>query len=395
MSYRFLIVVLIVLSASFSDGQSMRLSNQSEIAIMTLGPYQPELYSAFGHSAIRVHDPQAGIDWVYNYGVFDFEQENFYLNFAKGKMVYQLGLNSYPRFRDFYISQDRSVREQYLNLTIEEKQQFFDFLQWNYLPENRAYNYNYVYDNCASKLPEVVNEIFGDRITYDSIVSNKSVRDLMHDYLTYQPWGMWMIDIGLGQQIDGTASQTEYLFLPDYVFEAFETAKITRSNTTVPLVSRTIDIYQSAETPENAGWLTPMNFFILLFFIGGYLTHFDMKRNHRSNWLDVIVFGFAGFVGVWLVFLWAGTAHLSTWNHDLLWAIPFHFIVLFFINKPKHLVWVRKYFTVTAYLYGLLLILWAVLPEPIHMALVPFVLLLLLRSAYISYHMKRPISKQK
>ena len=147
--------------------QTYRLTGESEIAVMTLGPYQPELYSAFGHTAIRVSDPGIGIDWVFNYGVFDFEQENFYLNFAKGKMVYQLGLAYYEPFRDLYIGEDRDVKEQYLNLTLEEKQEFFDFLMNNRKPENREYLYNYVYDNCATKVPDVLGEIFGDRIKYD------------------------------------------------------------------------------------------------------------------------------------------------------------------------------------------------------------------------------------
>lgn len=384
------VFVSLLLASLFSTAQ-LRLSDRAEIAIMTLGPYQPELYSAFGHTAIRVHDPASNFDRVFNYGVFDFDQENFYLNFAKGKMVYQLGMSYYEPFRDFYISEDRYVKEQYLNLTQAETQAFFDFLANNYKPENREYFYNYVYDNCATKIPEVVETVFPGQIKYDTsfMEKGKTVRDLMHDYLDYQPWGTWMIDIGLGMQIDSEADRNEFMFLPDYVFKAFENAKIVTNGTSKPLVKRTEILHTPVNPPEENGWLTPMNFFILLFFVGGWITHLNMKKGKRTKWLDTILFGFAGFVGIWLLFIWFGTAHLSKSNLDILWAVPLHFPIIFLMRKKSLRKWIRLYFKYTAIWYGALLIAWAMLPEPLHMALVPFTLLLLLRSAYISYEMKR------
>ena len=148
-----------------ADGHST-LSNQAEIAVMTLGPYQGELYSAFGHTAIRVSDPIQGIDYVFNYGIFDFDQENFYWNFARGKMLYQLGVAQYERFKQAYIHENRYIIEQHLNLTSQEKQKVYDFLLWNSQPENKMYNYNYVYDNCSSKVPEILDKIFPGRIAY-------------------------------------------------------------------------------------------------------------------------------------------------------------------------------------------------------------------------------------
>ncbi len=392
-SHIWFVISLILLSSNVA-GQ-IKLSDQSEVAVMTLGPYQPELYSAFGHSAIRVHDPVTGFDRVFNYGVFDFDQENFYLNFAKGKMIYQLGMSHYAPFRDYYISEDRFVKEQYLNLTPDETQQFFDFLANNYKPENREYLYNYVYDNCATKIPEVVNHLFGNRLKYDStfIEKGKTVRDLMHDYLAYQPWGEWMIDIGLGMQIDKEANLSEFMFLPDYVFTAFEGATIVDDGEPRSLVKRTQILHTPVNSPSENGWLTPMNFFIILFFVGGWITHLNMKSGKRTRILDGILFGFSGVVGCWLVFLWAGTAHLSTWNFDLLWAIPFHLPLIFLMKKQSALRWVRMYFKFTAFWYGGLLIAWALLPEPLNMALVPFTLLLLLRAAYVSYDLKKSINR--
>ena len=98
---------------SLSGKTQTLLSSKAEISIITCGPYQGELYSAFGHSAIRVFDPVLGFDIAYNYGVFDFNQPNFYLNFTRGFLYYKLGVYSYPDFRDYYISYNRYVHEQF------------------------------------------------------------------------------------------------------------------------------------------------------------------------------------------------------------------------------------------------------------------------------------------
>ncbi|MCP4460493.1 MAG: DUF4105 domain-containing protein [Cytophagales bacterium] len=375
-----------------SHSQNIQLSEQSEVTVLTMGPYQGELYSAFGHSAFRVVDPANKIDWVYNYGVFDFTQQNFYLNFAQGKMVYQLGLGYYEPFRDFYIDQDRHVREQYLNLTLVEKQQFFSFLQNNYRPDNREYFYNYVYDNCATKIRDVIELNLPD-VAFDHSKANqgKTIRDLMHDYLPYQPWGEFMIDIGLGMQIDDEAPAEVYMFLPDYVFDAFEDGEFYSADSARMLVTKTVilNIPNNAE-PIN-GWLTPMTFFILLFFVVGFLTHLNMKKGKRTRWIDGLLFGFAGMVGLWLVFLWAATLHLSTWNLDLLWAIPFHFPIVFMMRSKKWRTPLVYYFKIVWIWYVILLLVWALLPGYINAALVPFTLLLLLRSFYISWDLKKKV----
>ncbi len=222
MYWRLLVFSVLVLFFFKSEGREVEVSDQAEISIMTLGPYQEELYSAFGHSAIHFSDPERNIDWVFNYGVFDFDQENFYWNFARGRMLYKLGLSRYTPFKNHYARENRYIIEQRLNLTLAEKQAMVDFLTNNYKPENRDYYYNYVYDNCATKMYDVLVAVFPEQITFnaDYVEDGKTIRDLMDDYLGDQPWGDWIIDIGLGMQIDKEATPREYMFLPDYI-EAF------------------------------------------------------------------------------------------------------------------------------------------------------------------------------
>ncbi|MEO1255538.1 MAG: DUF4105 domain-containing protein, partial [Bacteroidota bacterium] len=194
----------------------IKLSEKAEIVVVTLGPYQGEPWSAFGHNGFRVVDDSLGIDWFYDYGLYDFEQENFFLNFAKGLLKYRVGVREWERSFRLHKYLERYIKLQYLNLTLEEKQKIFDFLQNNAQPENAEYLYHYVYDNCATKIRDVVNENFPNRIAYDLTykVEGKTIRDLMNDYLGQQAWGDLGIDIGLGLQVDREATAEEYMFLP-------------------------------------------------------------------------------------------------------------------------------------------------------------------------------------
>src|SRR6478735_2399344 len=95
-----------------ATAQTLTLSPSAEISIITCGPWQGEVYSAFGHSAIRVYDPVNKLDDAYNYGVFDFNQPYFYLNYTRGLLLFSLGVYPYPDFVNIYIYYNRSVTEQ-------------------------------------------------------------------------------------------------------------------------------------------------------------------------------------------------------------------------------------------------------------------------------------------
>ena len=323
---RFLLIGLLFFSSFLLKAQ-YQLSEEAEIAVVTLGPYQGEPWSAFGHSGFRIVDENRGIDWFYNYGLYDFEQENFFLNFAKGLLKYRVGVQDWERYFRIQKYQKRYVKLQYLNLAQEEKQQLFDFLQNSVKPENAEYLYHYVYDNCATKIRDVVQETFPGRISLDVSFKEegKTFRQLMDDYLGQQAWGDFGIDIGLGSPADQEARAEEYMFLPPYIYEAFAKGTIKRDGEILPLVKESEDAYIPKEPSSLSVWITPFNFFVILFFVSGLITHRNLKLGKRTKWIDYVLFGFAGFVGWWVVYLWFGTEHMSQRNLDILWAIPFHF----------------------------------------------------------------------
>ncbi len=396
MKFQILFFSIILLLGITVPAQQVELSDQAELYLMTLGPYQAELYSAFGHSAIHLKDPEHGVDWVYNYGVFDFDQENFYWNFARGKMLYKLGMSRYQNFFKAYKEDNRYIIEQRLNLTLEEKQQLVDFLATNYQPENREYYYNYVYDNCATKIRDVIAANFPGKITFDTsyVAQDKTIRDLMDDYLVYQPWGDWIIDIGLGMQIDKVASAQEYMFLPDYVARGFEGATLERDSTIVPMIAETIEVYQPTPEEHTRGVFTPFNVFVIFFFVVGFFTNRDFKKDQRTKWIDPLVFTLPGILGWWTVFLWAGTAHLSKENMNVLWAIPAFVPLVYLLNVEKLQKFLHVFFLIVSVWFLLLLLLWTALPQPLHQSLIPLVLTMVLRGFYIYFDLKKQLAKR-
>ncbi|UII33475.1 DUF4105 domain-containing protein [Fulvivirga ulvae] len=384
--------LLFILFPLISNSQNLKLSEKADIHILTCGPYQGELYSAFGHSAIRVKDPRKGYDILYNYGVFDFDQPNFYLNFARGHLNYKLGVTEYRNFRDYYIYYNRYIHEQVLNLSHQQKQELFDFLQWNALPENQYYLYDYFYDNCATRVRDALVMAFGDSVQFDGsyINTNYTIRGLTDLYLKQQPWGDLGIDICLGLPMDKVAAPYEYMFLPDYIEKGFNQATIVRAGKRVPLVKKTIVTYDSTLEEDQASVVTPFTLFIILLVIGSMVTYFGFRKGKLYAGFDAILFSVTGLIGWLLLLLWLATDHrAAAGNLNLLWAIPLHFPVALLLIIRKRPLFLKRYFNVIWILSILLLISWAFLPQQLHYALIPFVMLISLRAYYIQRYLSR------
>ncbi|MBL4585726.1 MAG: DUF4105 domain-containing protein, partial [Flavobacteriales bacterium] len=223
MKHLFIFVAFSVLSVSAVAQNKIQLSDESTVSLITCGPGE-ELYEAFGHTAIRVHDPVSEFDLVFNYGTFSFNQPNFYWRFVQGDLLYSLGINRYDNFVSSYEYYNRSVREQFLDLTLLQKQAVIDKLMWNSEKENREYLYNYYFDNCSTRPRDIIQEALGGTIKFDSsfLGSDRlTIRQLTHIYaMKQQPWGNLGIDLCLGQRIDQPTTAAEYMFLPEELEKA-------------------------------------------------------------------------------------------------------------------------------------------------------------------------------
>lgn len=373
----------LLLFGSLVAHAQVRLSGQARISVITCGPGQQAVYTAFGHSAFRVEDPVHGIDQVYNYGVFDFRQKNFYLNFARGHNYYRLASYPFENFEYEYIYFKRFIHQQVLDLTPAQKQKLYDYLEWNALPENMYYLYDYFYDNCATRIRDVVITALGDSVKFDGsyIRSSHTIRELTDFYLEHQPWGDLGIDICLGLPMDKRAAPFEYMFLPDYIESGFDHAFVNRNGEWIPIVKTKITVFEPSEQEEyRSGILQPVTVFSAIFIIVLFISYSDFRKNRLTKKIDAIFFGLIGAVGLLLFLLWVATDHrAAARNLNLLWALPTHIIaVIAFIRQPR---WLEKYFLVTLILNVVLLISWPLLPQKLHYALIPIVMTSAVRAA--------------
>ncbi len=235
------LVFILLLVSTFGISQIPELSPLSKISVLTCGPGN-ELYSTFGHSAFRVTDPAIGIDVVYNYGVFDFTSDNFYVNFTKGKLDYMLARQQFTNFIREYKYDNRWVKEQVLQLSQDQRNTLFQFLENNYLPENRAYPYDFFYNNCATKIWDVLALVYGQKLKFDEnyLQERFTHRELIRQNMPTNSWSAFGIDLALGAIIDDLATPKEHMFLPIYVMKQFNTSKLEAN----PLTLNEVTLFQ-------------------------------------------------------------------------------------------------------------------------------------------------------
>ena len=385
---RILLSLICIVSASTLFAQNtLKLSDKAQVHVLTCGPYYEELYAAFGHSAIRVYDPENNIDLIYNYGVFDFDQPNFYLNFAKGFLYYKLAVQQYENFKYYYMYFNRFIHEQQLNLTLEQKQKVFDFLQWNALPENQYYRYDYFDDNCATRVRDAFVTALGDELVYDLdyVEGGLTIRELTDLYLGPYPWGDLGIDLGLGLPIDVKATSWMYMFLPDYIEQAFAEAKVYHGDSLVRLVNENIVTYASEPQPEQPQTIfTPTVVFWLFLVMIVVITIWQWRMKKRGRWMDMVLFSITGLLGWALLLLWLATDHQdAAKNLNILWAFPLSFPFVYWLNRDVIPGWLAAYFAGYAILLIFLLIFWLLLPQELHYSLIPICIALALRAGKI------------
>ncbi len=336
---RYLFAIFFILSISVTAKANIQLSNNSSISVLTCSAGD-ELYSAFGHSAIRIFDSKNNIDLVFNYGTFDFDTPNFYLKFANGKLNYMLSVYDFKHFLPSYFKENRSVTEQILNLNQNDKQHIFNALLENYKPENRLYKYDFFFDNCATRIFNIINNHVENEIILncnDSIGHESSFRDYMFYYLASSPWIDTGLNTILGLPADDIASLKESTFLPNFLFYVLDGATINNNQNSYSLVKETRyllkqDLSQiSKKSIAQPGYL----FWGLLIFI--ILLSFFNRLKNLFNIVAHVLFIVPGVIGILITYLWFITDHQVCGNNlNILWAFPFA-ILLVIINFKKKL----------------------------------------------------------
>lgn len=348
------------------------------VSLLTVSPGE-ELYSTFGHTALRISDSTGTRDIVFNYGTFNFDEPGFYIKFARGKPNYYVSAESFANFEYVAMMENRSITEQTLNLTCTEKEKLLAYLDWNMLPANKYYKYDFTFDNCTTRVADLIDSIAGGSLVYKDITKEPmTFRDAIHDYLNQneKPWSKLGIDLLLGRRLDRVMTIREELFLPEYLMNALDS--VTTNNQ--PLVSDKATIFQAEFRGHDKHSVTgPLFIFTCLFVLIGFLS-FSANKIIRSFLFgfDGVLFFIIGVLGIVLVLMWVATDHYMTKdNYNLLWAWPTHAVAAFYVHSRKR--WVRLYYLFYAIAQLILIALWFWLPQQLNPVLIPLNALLIFR----------------
>jgi hypothetical protein len=349
------------------------------ISLLTCTP-SDELYATFGHSALRVVDSNSVTDYVYNYGTFNFDDENFYLKFIRGKLPYYVIAEDFLDFKTAYQYENRGITEQQLNLSAAEKINIQQFLNNNIKDENKYYQYDFFFDNCTTRLRDILKKQHDSTFTKKPVMPvGTTFRQAIHHYLnkSNNHWSKLGIDILLGKPCDAVMTAPQMQFLPDNLMLSLDSSNHND-------VISTKNLYQLAPQKITPSFFTPtICFTALLIFI--VLLSF-LKNKYSKLFLsffDFLLFFSLGILGCVLIFMWFGTDHSITKNNfNLLWALPTHFIAAFFVTSNKN--WVKKYFKFTTIAMVVLLAVWYFLPQQLNGSLLPIAMLVGFRSFKIS-----------
>jgi len=376
------LLYIILFLTCYNLTAQQKLSEKASVSVVTCGP-GAELYTTFGHSAFRIYDPLLKIDKIYNYGTFNFNAPNFYLNFAKGKLTYELSTANFRLFLRVYQYENRWVKSQILNLEYDDVQKVYNFLENNAKPQNKSYEYDFFYDNCSTKIEEVIKTVLQEKVSFTNthITTTKSHRDLIDDYTKNHKWSKFGIDLALGSVIDDEATKDDYKFLPDYIYEAFNNATI---NTNKPLVKRNITFLKETVKPVSFQYYQPLIILFIVSILIIFRTYKNHKTNNRSKWIDFILYFSTGLIGVAVLLLWFATTHTATYkNLNFLWAFAPNLIVAFYMLKSKLPEWIKKYNWFLILLLILMILVWLFKVQVFNIALLPLVLALGIRYLFL------------
>lgn len=367
--------------------QPAQLSSSARLSLIT-GMPGDQLHTEFGHSAIRVYDPQQGIDWLYNYGTFNFGDPYFVPKFTYGRLRYFLSISAYRGTVDLYHRQGRPVIEQRLNLTAEHRQKLWQFLRHNARPAHRYYRYDFLFDNCSTRIRDAFKNALGEDVDFSGAPDpDLTFREMLDLYVADRPLLDFGFDLGLGTPTDADVSAQEAMFLPEYLMEAFDEATIRIDGRRQPLVAETDTVrrVEGYDAREGAfDWPTALTW--LLFAAGAAWTAGQWWTGRSpGRWGDATLLAVTGLAGLVICFLWFIAEHTVTnYNWNLLWAWPTHVVAAALLVRSGDSVSprLRTYLAASAGVAGLLAAGWALVPQHLHSAALPIALLLAVRTGW-------------
>ena len=352
---------------------ALQHSEDTEVSLLTCG-VSGEVYTLYGHSAIRLRSISREVDVVLNYGIYDFNTPGFILKFVRGKLPYRLGATSMQSFIENYEYEGRSVVENKLILTPEHKKELIAFLANNYLPQNRTYAYDFFYDNCSSRIWDVLVAT-----TSDSIVSEPfgqlTFRDMISQYQKPHPWTDLGIQMIIGSPADKLTTVKDQSFIPFFLQEHIKNASIGNQ----PISKADQILVEQVYANKAPAIHLPMIVALLLLGIELWL-FLRTNAQKPALWANVISNTYGVFLaigGLLLLFMWVGTDHQACHrNYNLLWINPLWLLTQFINKWRKQAVYCIIIGTAFLSLFGPL----SILPQDMPWIFVPLILTSMLKA---------------
>lgn len=352
-----LIVVLfyaIVLRAEQPQNVGVEYFDSVEVSLLTCAPHE-EVYSLYGHTALRWHDLHTGQDLAFNWGVFNFRKPYFALRFVFGLTDYELGISDFEPFTEYYRRWGSMVSEQVLDLTASEKNRLQKMLADNYLPENRVYRYNYFYDNCSTRPRDLIERCLDGSIEYSRRQDYEpTFRQMIREKTAHHDWVTEGNDLLLGVRADLKTIRQEQEFLPDNLQYDFDHAQVLANNgSRRSLVKdRHVAVRPGVQVIEPDFLLSPVEVGIISLVVSLLVFVGEWKRHRTFKYWDAFLMTVTGLAGcVLFVMLFSQHPATST-NLQLLLINPVHLFFLPSVLRRRP----TRYWTILLFMVVLLFV---------------------------------------
>ena len=308
-----------------------------EFSLLTCQPHD-EVYSLYGHTAIRFHDlRRGGIDAAFNYGVFNFNAPHFVLRFVFGLTDYELGAYPYPLFQKEYRQFGSMVTEQVINLTSEEKQRLYSALVENLRPANSVYRYNYFYNNCTTKARDIIERCIDGKVEYAEREDyTPTFRGMIHDMTERNPWSRFGNDLLLGLKADQPTQLRQQEFLPHNLMYDFDRAQIYKDGQYRPLVKeRRVAVPAGVQMVQTGFPFSPTSCAVIVLVFSIILVIIQEKKKRIFRLWDVLIMLVDGMIGT-VLFLMLFSQHPTvSLNLQIIFFNPIHLLFLWPVLKGK------------------------------------------------------------
>ena len=322
-----------------------------EVSLLTCSPHE-EIYSLYGHAAIRWH--QGDTDLVFNWGMFSFSKPYFALRFVFGLTDYELAAYPFERFWPYYQQWGSSITEQVLNLTNDEKRTLQRLLGENLQEENRVYRYNFFYNNCSTKPRDVIEKSIEGQVVYEERTDYQpTFREMVRECNRNHRWSKFGNDMLLGIMSDQPTTLRQQEFLPHNLLYDFDRAQIYANGNYRPLVKeRRIAVPAGVQMHEPGFPLSPLQCFVALLAVGFVLFAVQWRLHRVFVLWEVLLMLATGMIGI-VLFLMLFSQHPTvSLNLQIILFNPLPWLFLWPVIRGRKTV----YWRITAALCCLFLI---------------------------------------